>query len=368
MFDKVSRKVLASSVFICLWITITSFLFVVNRRFYYTSAMRNANDEMAHRIKTITLFTKVLADDDKLQELVVPYVKSLDANILVEVIDKDGKLVSQYEQTPSINKKWKGVEKRYKLKLSGSDDVVNITYSKFIQPPIGKSLLKAWTFSYRDYIGDKNKFQEHNLIGRDGPLLTYALLVGFLLGGLYLVLRPAVEKAAEELAQIRLNHDKMNPAVLEKLIDDGEGHRLEFKETLQFNTYKKNLDKEIIRMSMKTIAALLNSDGGTLLIGVADDGSIKGLDSDLKFFKNGLDGFELKLHDLITDQIKPSPVEKIEICFPELNEQSICRIDIKPSKGRGIYHLGNDVYIRQGNRTKQLEGMNLTDWIKKRKK
>ena len=120
-------------------------------------------------------------------------------------------------------------------------------------------------------------------------------------------------------------------------------------------------------MSMKTIAALLNSDGGTLLIGVADDGSIKGLDSDLKFFKNGLDGFELKLHDLITDQIKPSPVEKIDICFPILDEKNICRIDVRPSKGRGVYHLNNDVYIRQGNRTKQLEGINLTNWIKGRK-
>jgi hypothetical protein len=366
--DKIYRRAISIVIFLCLLITITSFLFVINSRFYYKSAMRYASAEMAHRIDTVTLFTKVLADDEKLEELVVPYVKSLDANILMEVADKDGKAVWRYEQAPFVNEKWKGVRKDYKLVLSGSDDVVNITYSKFIQPPIGKSLWKAWTFSYRDYIGDKDHFQEHNLIGRDGPLLTYALLVGFLLGGLYLVLRPAVEKAAEELAQMRLNRDKMNPQVLENLIAEGEGHRLEFKETLQFNTYKKNLDKEIIRMSMKTIAALLNSEGGTLLIGVADDGTVKGLDSDLNFFKNALDGFELKLHDLITDQIKPSPVEKIEICFPELDENKICRIDVKSSNGRGVYHLGNDVYIRQGNRTKQLEGMNLTSWVKERKK
>lgn len=368
MFDKVSRKVLVGVVFVCLWFTITSFLFVINSRFYYTSAIRSSDEEMKHRINTFKLFTRVLADDEKLEELVVPYARSLDANILMEVFDKDGEIVWRYEQTPFVNKQWKGVKKVYKLPLAGSDDFVNITYSKYVQPPIGKSLLKAWTFSYRDYIRDKDKFQEHNLIGRDGPLLTYALLVGFILVSLRLVLAPAIKKAAEELAEIRLSRDKMNPEVLAGLIDDGEGHNLEFKETLQFNTYKKQLDKEIVRMSMKTITAFLNSDGGTLLIGVADDGSIKGLGSDLKFFKNGLDGFELKLHDLITDQIKPSPVEKIEICFPEIEQKNICRIDIRPGHGRGVYHLGNDVYIRQGNRTKQLEGINLTNWIRKRKK
>lgn len=367
MLDKLSKKVLILATFVCLWITITSFLFVINSRFFYTTAMRYAENEMTHRVNTITLFTKVLAGDERLEKLVVPYVKSLDANIRMEVENKDGKVIWQYEQAPSANKTFEPVKKTYKRNLYKSDDILMITYTKYIRPPMRTALLKAWAFSYRNYIGDKDRFQEHKLIGRDGPLLTYALLVALILGGLFIGYRPAVEKIAAELAQIRLNRDKTNPIVIRNLIDQGESATLEFKQTLQFNTYKKNLDKEMIRMSMKTIAAFLNTDGGTLLIGVKDDGSVTGLADDLKFFKNGLDGFELKLHDLITDQIKPSPTEKIEICFLGIEDQSICRIDVKSSRGKGVFHLNNDVYIRQGNRTKQLEGINLTEWVMHRK-
>ncbi|MFH1137531.1 MAG: ATP-binding protein [Pseudomonadota bacterium] len=65
-----------------------------------------------------------------------------------------------------------------------------------------------------------------------------------------------------------------------ELIKNGEGFALEFKSTLRWNLKAEKKDPNIEHASLKTIAAFLNSAGGTLLIGVRDDGSIEGIETD----------------------------------------------------------------------------------------
>ncbi len=63
----------------------------------------------------------------------------------------------------------------------------------------------------------------------------------------------------------------MNRTELDALIEQGEGVRLEFKRTLS----------SAWRIA-RTLAAFANTSGGTLLIGVADDGRILGVSSELR--------------------------------------------------------------------------------------
>ena len=67
-----------------------------------------------------------------------------------------------------------------------------------------------------------------------------------------------------------------------ELIKRGESKTLEFKSTLRWNLRRRTAedDKCITHAVLKTIAAFLNTEGGDLLIGVADDGSIVGIDRD----------------------------------------------------------------------------------------
>ena len=62
----------------------------------------------------------------------------------------------------------------------------------------------------------------------------------------------------------------------EKLIQTGETAKLEFKSTLRWNILADRIDKEIEHSVLKTIVAYMNSEGGTLLVGVKDDGDILG--------------------------------------------------------------------------------------------
>ncbi len=78
----------------------------------------------------------------------------------------------------------------------------------------------------------------------------------------------------------------------EELIKRGESKTLEFKSTLRWSLKEdRQDDKGVTHAVLKTIAAFLNTEGGDLLIGVADDGSIVGierdqLESDDKFMRH----------------------------------------------------------------------------------
>jgi type I restriction enzyme R subunit len=78
----------------------------------------------------------------------------------------------------------------------------------------------------------------------------------------------------------------------EELIKRGESKTLEFKSTLRWSLKENRQDdKGVTHAVLKTIASFLNTEGGDLLIGVADDGAVVGverdqLDNDDKFMRH----------------------------------------------------------------------------------
>ena len=122
----------------------------------------------------------------------------------------------------------------------------------------------------------------------------------------------------------------------------------------------------VLASALKTIAAFLNTDGGTLLIGVSDSGDIKGLEKDFRLCsKHDADGLEQKLRSLFRDRFKPDTLGKVIIQFEYLPEGVVCRIDIEPSHDV-VYLDGKDVYARDGNTSRRLEGPALVNWIRGR--
>lgn len=154
---------------------------------------------------------------------------------------------------------------------------------------------------------------------------------------------------------------------LQAQIAKGEGTNLEFKETLFFNIHFGKEDVNVTTASLKGIVAFLNTNGGTLLIGVSDRGDIKGLERDYQFCKKAKqnnDGFELKFRDILGSRLKPYPYDMISICFNETPTGSVCKVEVAASHSE--IHLDNDIYVRDGNRNLKLEGPSLSAWIKKR--
>jgi transcriptional regulator with XRE-family HTH domain len=107
---------------------------------------------------------------------------------------------------------------------------------------------------------------------------------------------------AKAVAQAIIDHP-VSP--LENLIAEGEHERLEFKQTLRWDIRQATVNKKLEDVVVKTIAAFANHKGGTLLIGVRDDGGIEGLEPDFNC-TGGRDKFDLHLTNLINSRFSQS--------------------------------------------------------------
>jgi type I restriction-modification system DNA methylase subunit len=180
------------------------------------------------------------------------------------------------------------------------------------------------------------------------------------------------EKYSEHLKRCDLvmtkgpDYWKSNPVL--SLIAQGEGETLEFKETLDADSKTGDKNAGVLLSSLKTIAAFLNTDGGTMMIGVSDSGEIIGLEKDYKLCnKHDKDGLEQKIHSLVTSRFVPEPKGKVNVSFEQVEDRQVCVAIVETSED--ISHLdGKDVYIREGNTSRKLEGPALVNFVQNRSK
>lgn len=104
----------------------------------------------------------------------------------------------------------------------------------------------------------------------------------------------------------------------EALINKGESPKLEFKSTLRVDLKTSKPEKFIEHSVLKTLAAFLNSDGGTLLIGIEDNKNILGLEHDFNSFSkpDKLDEFQKHFDNLIHRSLGNRFHRYLEMDFP----------------------------------------------------
>jgi ATP-dependent Lon protease len=165
--------------------------------------------------------------------------------------------------------------------------------------------------------------------------------------------RVGVQAAAQqEVGDTRL-------ASLAELVALGEGPQVEFKQTARVNLITGQRDKIIELMVIKSIAGFMNAHGGTLLIGVADDGKIAGIEPDIKTLgnKQSRDGFALWLTGLLDNMLGPTATSNVTVSFDESAGPVVCRVDVqrgaKPTFVRGS-KSDADLYVRLNNVTRLL--------------
>jgi len=157
-----------------------------------------------------------------------------------------------------------------------------------------------------------------------GAVLMLSVLIFF---GFYVLrLRTRIGK------QLR-PRKKTDPEDWATMITGEEGDRVEFKSTLRWNLKTDKVDKNLEYVIVKTISAFLNSDGGNLFIGVADDGQLLGFELDYRSFQKRptRDGFLLKLSSLISQDIGKEFHKFITIDIQEIDTADICRVSVSPA-------------------------------------
>ncbi|MGH8961964.1 MAG: type I restriction enzyme endonuclease domain-containing protein, partial [Jatrophihabitantaceae bacterium] len=116
---------------------------------------------------------------------------------------------------------------------------------------------------------------------------------------------------------------------VEEILANEEDFVVEFKSTARWDLREGKPNKAMEDAVVKTIAGFLNTDGGTLLIGVDDRGVVLGLDHDYDRVqpRNG-DGFVNWLTTHLINALGHPPVTRVRARIAVHEGKPLCRVDV----------------------------------------
>lgn len=152
----------------------------------------------------------------------------------------------------------------------------------------------------------------------------------------------------------------------------GESQLVEFKSSARWNLHTQQRDERMEMVVAKTVAGFLNADGGTLLLGVDDDGQAIGLENDFSLVKRpDTDRYELWLRDLLSTTLGQNAAALPVIDFAPVDVDGtptyLCRLSC-PNSPRPVFleparNERTEFWVRSGNSTRQLTLENAVDYI-----
>lgn len=161
---------------------------------------------------------------------------------------------------------------------------------------------------------------------------------------------------------------------IEDLIAEGESSELEFKSSFRWDYLEGKVNRDLEKVILKSIAAFSNAGGGILLIGVADEGDILGLEQDYASLRGNRDGFELHLRNLLNQNFgKVFATSCLSIDFAKSGECEICKVEVKRGE-RPVFLEFTDkngqktkkFFVRSGNSSQELQIDEASAYIKSR--
>ena len=180
-----------------------------------------------------------------------------------------------------------------------------------------------------------------------------------------------------------------------------EGQKVEFKTSIFYAPGEHNPGVKQMRTIAETVAAFMNAEGGTLYIGVADDGTVKGIGGDLdvlamqpmsvalKFpqmndstlvYKGTTDHYQLKIQHILQAFLSPNHAKYVEgITFgrvSKISKELCCRIVVKKCADDDFVYCSvkyaptrpvvDEIFVRIGNEKKPLQGRERDEFVKMR--
>ncbi len=218
---------------------------------------------------------------------------------------------------------------------------------------------------------------KNNLTGFYSKIKNVYLYLGILLiiTGLVIILILTTKKRLKRFSKIKLP-EKLNKSEILNLIKQGESDKVEFKSSLRYDYRQEKENKLLEDVILKSIASFSNAKGGTLFIGVKDDGEILGLENDFNTLKKkDVDYFELHLRSLIKNQFGINfSNHNLIIHFPEIDGKIIAVVQVAPASKPVYLKVKNKqgqwvekFFVRSGNSSQEITSLKeLEEYIKNR--
>lgn len=152
----------------------------------------------------------------------------------------------------------------------------------------------------------------------------------------------------------RIEEETAPPLVrLNNYINSGEGVGVEFKSTVRANLKTGKPGKEIELAWLKTVVAFLNSDGGTLLLGVSDNAEVCGIEAD--GFENN-DRCLLHVKNLINQHIGAEFSAYFHATMVDYDGKQVVMLECSPAERAVFLKIGKneEFYVRSGPSSTKL--------------
>lgn len=171
---------------------------------------------------------------------------------------------------------------------------------------------------------------------------------------------PKQEEAAPAPPKIAYTYHETIP------VDFGvESTTREFKTSIVYPPGLQGADMpKQMDIILRTISSFLNSKGGTLLIGIQNDGTPKGIQADLSYLNGDEDLYERIIRQHIVEKLSKDINSLIEFQFRHYNKNTICEIAI-PAYERPVFYKKR-LWQRQGNECRVIRKSDMADYWKRR--
>ena len=155
---------------------------------------------------------------------------------------------------------------------------------------------------------------------------------------------------------------------LEEILKEGETFTTEFKASLRWDYKQNKFNKELEHPILKTLTAFMNSDGGTLYVGVSNDGEVLGLEKDydtLGHDKNW-DGWSKSFTNIINDHIGKQFHKFIKTESIPFDGKTITKVSVKRSSPEAYIDpdTRGEFHIRAGTTTQMLNPKETAAYLK----
>lgn len=178
-------------------------------------------------------------------------------------------------------------------------------------------------------------------------------------------------KPKEELAKEEKKTAKVIDRIKELLTQD-ESRNLEFKSSLRYDVKQIGIPPETLEHSVfKNIAAFLNTEGGSILIGVEDNQNVIGLEeTDYKTFKKEgkKDEFLKHFDQLVQNFFGDHVHHNLKLELVTIDNKTVCLVEVNGKAGQAVplrqKNKPDEFYIRRFASAKALTLMESVHYIK----
>ena len=243
-----------------------------------------------------------------------------------------------------------GSESRHRWQGLLAHAVLGAAVGMLLLHPVSKAIYGAEWHGARSEIGRLALAFTPGMLPMTGAFALVGAALGLVFGVYHRLL--SKHRRAVDFLEAELGRN------VSSLITVGESEHVEFKAAARWDIERGCVRRELEDAIARTIAGFLNHTGGSLLIGVTDQGTVCGLENDYRTLRDGnRDGFERFIVGLVRSRIGGDACPLVHVTFHRYEQQDICRVIVEPADRPVYFHEGGTsrLFVRTGNSTRELD-------------